>query len=480
MDPNRALGFCLADVLALRSCTICRRHKGVLKRKRSPVHRASQSTRDALFLFLFIAHFVARQMETMTSLAEDGRPIENECQTCLCGTQNGQPSIWPDQTTTGYQMIDIHGRDMATIEKACGNDGHLSDQLPVPDEILSAVLALLKPRDRWRAAGVQRRWYACSGRPDLLEYAKSHACSAGVWWCAVLTGRLDVLKWAFGRGVALGQRSLACEMAARAGHLKVIRWLRRRGFAMGPGTCARAAKGGHLKVLKWALRKGCQWDSSTCTEAASGGHFDILQWARRKGCPWDKWTCIAAAGAGRLDILQWARAEGCPWSKKVCVAAAQGGHLKVLKWARANGCGWHRDVSTPAARGGHLKLLKWARANGCPWNEWICIHAAECGHLKVLKWARRKGMPWDERVCARAAAEGHLDVLQWATRKGCPWGSVVKRAAKYGQIEVLDWAMANGGVWDDDIWRAIQYDGCRRGRVRRWAAANGICVPDKE
>ncbi|AVK75096.1 Ankyrin repeat domain containing protein [Pandoravirus quercus] len=198
-------------------------------------------------------------------------------------------------------------------------DAPTRDGLPVPHEILAAILGHLDPVESVAASRVQRIWKALAPPPAQFDAA------------------------------------YAAQLAAR-GHLSVLQWARQSGCPWDELGCASAAEAGHLEVLQWLRANGCPWDWLTCAYAARGGHIPVLQWAKTNGCTLDASTGSCAAEAGHLDVLQWLYANGCPQHVDACFRAAQGGHLHILRWLRANGCPWdQRTVS--AILGDHIDVL---------------------------------------------------------------------------------------------------------------------------
>ncbi|QBZ80618.1 ankyrin repeat domain containing protein [Pandoravirus celtis] len=302
--------------------------------------------------------------------------------------------------------------------------------LPLPNELLSAVLSFLDPVDSVAASRVQRLWRAFA--PPLCAFGPAYAA----------------------------------QLAAR-GHLDVLQWARTHGCPCDTVAASAAARAGHLHVLQWLYDNKCPWNGDACDEAAKGGHLEVLQWLRANGCPWDPWLCcVRAAEHGHLDVLQWLHANGCPLSESVCIGAAEHGHLDVLQWLCANGCPWDKRVAVRAAAGGHLDVLQWLHANGCAPNADACFAAAMRGHLQVIQWLRANNWPWDHNVCFRAVVNGHLEVLQWLHANGCPWYDGASAcAARCGQWAVLKWLHANGFL--GTLMTSTMTRRVRQGRPRR-------------
>nr|UDO47192.1 ankyrin repeat [Pandoravirus massiliensis] len=128
-------------------------------------------------------------------------------------------------------------------------EGDRGSDLPVPNELLWAILGHLDPVDAVAARWVSRRWKA---------YCAPTAADIGSAYSALLATR---------------------------GHLAVLKWARRNGCPWAKGTCGTAAGAGHLDVLQWIVANGCPWDKDVVIRAAKGGHMKVLRWLKESTCP---------------------------------------------------------------------------------------------------------------------------------------------------------------------------------------------------
>ncbi|AVK75271.1 hypothetical protein pqer_cds_849 [Pandoravirus quercus] len=235
------------------------------------------------------------------------------------------------------------------------------DDIPVPDEILSMILAMVDPVNLVAARWVRKRWRLYAPAPLPL----------------------------------------------------------RRPYMAALAFC------GYLEVAQWARANGCPWSDQVCVGFARCGRIDALHWAKNSGCPWDRRThretCAAVRG-GHTETLEWLWLQGRPLQPHACTSAARGGHLATLQWLRARHCEWDQWTCAAAALGGHAEVIEWARSRGCPWDAWTCANLASVGALETLRWAMAEGCPWDYRVYAFAAENGHWDLIR-AVRRGLLCGT---------------------------------------------------------
>ena len=104
--------------------------------------------------------------------------------------------------------------------------------------------------------------------------------------------------------------------AARGGHLDVLVWLNdtinRLGFWAGAGDCDEAAKIGRLDILQYAYSKGVTITEAAARNAAENGHLHILQWMRSALGASLLLSEVAfqhAARRGQLEVLKWGHTQ---------------------------------------------------------------------------------------------------------------------------------------------------------------------------
>lgn len=186
-------------------------------------------------------------------------------------------------------------------------------------------------------------------------------------------------------------------------------------------VCREAAGTGRLDVLRWAWSRGMRAVRAIPEAAARGGHLATLEWLHARKCTSEN-VCLEAAAAGHIHVLEWARDHEHTWRRDFSSAAARNGHVGVLQWIRANGLTWDCVIYEAAAAGGRVNVLSWLASEGyvehCALTNNVCENAARGPHLEALKWAREHGYPWG-RTCYLASYHGHLELLQWACAHGC-------------------------------------------------------------
>jgi hypothetical protein len=291
------------------------------------------------------------------------------------------------------------------------------------------------------------------GDLNMLKLAHSvlgFPLSSGIFWNAVFSGHLNILKWLH-ENQCPGD-ALSCQVAAEDGHFEVLKWLHKEGYNKLDGdTMSYAAEFGCIKMLQWLHANGCPWGDRTCAAAAGNGHLNVLKWLRDKGCPWD-WTTykLAILGdrqLGNLHVLEWAFANSCPPSGKICSVAAEYNHLDELKWARSHDIPWSGDVCSKAAENRNFEILDWAYANGCPFPDTYesLANAVRHDNEDVLAWFVKRNIGLNSETCAKAALEGDIEFFRWLHLAGCPWDkhSCANAAAK-GHHEILTYARDNG------------------------------------
>ncbi|QBZ81780.1 ankyrin repeat incomplete domain containing protein [Pandoravirus celtis] len=117
-----------------------------------------------------------------------------------------------------------------------------SDALPLPNELLAAVLAHLDPVDCVAASRVQRLW-------RVFVISRAVAFDAAYAAQLAARGHLKVLQWARADGCLCDES--ASTAAARRGHLHILQWLCDNGYPLSAVVPSAAARGGHLAVLQW-------------------------------------------------------------------------------------------------------------------------------------------------------------------------------------------------------------------------------------
>ncbi|RLN54157.1 hypothetical protein BBJ28_00020359 [Nothophytophthora sp. Chile5] len=282
-----------------------------------------------------------------------------------------------------------------------------------------------------------------------------------VSWAAIAAwkGRLDMVKWAYGKITGtLKVASISVVAAAvDGGHLDILMWLFEK--ICGDRPCfsvslSRAVSCGHLNVIEWMLRNQRAVcgppDSLAVAEAARNGRLGILRLLHAYKIDGDpSKTMDFAAGDGHLDTIKWLHVNndsGC--TRSAMDSASKNGFLDGVRWLhenRSEGCS--RDAMDWAAGDGHMEVLQWLAANrteGCSSRatDWAAGH----GHMEVLQWlAANRTEGCSSRAMNDSAGNGHLDIVKWLhinRIEGCTVDAM-DQAAKNGHLEVVEWLHAN-------------------------------------
>jgi len=104
--------------------------------------------------------------------------------------------------------------------------------------------------------------------------------------------------------------------AAHGGHLDVLVWINdtinRLGFWARAGDCDEAAKIGRLDILQYAYSKGVTITEAAARNAAENGHLHILKWMRNALGASVVHAEVAfqhAVRRGQLEVLKWGHAQ---------------------------------------------------------------------------------------------------------------------------------------------------------------------------
>jgi hypothetical protein len=150
---------------------------------------------------------------------------------------------------------------------------------------------------------------------------------------AVLTGRLDLLKWLAKRGIYPDQRN--ANGAAYRGQLEVLKWLAQiRGVYPDQDGTNKAASMGRLEVLKWlAQTRDLYPDQHGISNAVLKGKLEVLKWLVqvRKFYP-DQWNAGRAASRGQLEFLDWLAQLNIYPDRRTVNDAALHNKSEVVEW----------------------------------------------------------------------------------------------------------------------------------------------------
>lgn len=153
------------------------------------------------------------------------------------------------------------------------------------------------------------------------EIIDGNLCIADIWYWALKSGRLDIVK-------ELSSRIEEC-----------------------PGLLEIVAENGHLEMLKWLYDNRKEYYSGRALVlAASNGHFECM-----------KWLYNNSSSIGRLN----SGIEN-PFSKAITMAAGYG-HLNIVKWLYYNTEVYILDpfVLETAKIQNHTKVVNWLENEVC-------------------------------------------------------------------------------------------------------------------
>jgi len=169
---------------------------------------------------------------------------------------------------------------------------------------------------------------------EMFRWHLSH--SGGIWtdtWCsfALVTGNLDLLKWAFQRKytdipstVCTIIASINREIVTAGKLLEMIKWFHSVGFVLNSMVCKKAAEYKDYHMLRWAVDNGGSirfedhigWDipSLYCLtyrpELYVESNMELLKWLISHKFCWDKKAKQMAFDVEMYELLSWAKMNG--------------------------------------------------------------------------------------------------------------------------------------------------------------------------
>nr|UMO80210.1 hypothetical protein [Pandoravirus aubagnensis] len=250
-------------------------------------------------------------------------------------------------------------------------------------------------------------------------------------------GRIDVLKWAWGRiGVDLNtwygddrwtsNRHAAEAMlgAAQCDRRAVVCWLLERATS----DHARALTTfGHEKIILYGLEHGYG-------DVINALHCLQRRVAHRQRCWCPSSVKRRILREGRVDMLALLKDADCDIVSDLGMPdldkVVRKGHESAARWIAAHLKEpkiWAGAIGAAAARG-HLSTVAFAHDSGLgTCTPPFIAHAACNGHLHIVKWASgdnpqhapvRPIAPWyGPHIAYQVAAKGHADVLAWMAQR---------------------------------------------------------------
>lgn len=163
--------------------------------------------------------------------------------------------------------------------------------------------------------------------------------------------------------------------AARTGRIPVLKWTHGQGLALDDLVFREAARHGQLDVFEWSEANGRHWyfsqgNAAMVTTASLNGHVNILEFLLSHGVNRDAFRLCAfyAGTGGQISVLEWLQGKGLSIEDLplCCHNATQYGHVEVLDWLLNHGYLPHPllfAITTEAMASGHRSVVDWAKKN---------------------------------------------------------------------------------------------------------------------
>ena len=139
------------------------------------------------------------------------------------------------------------------------------------------AFALLRP-----STAIRRRGLVCSATQCHRPFAEwvladvEADSDAEFIADAAESGSLELVKWLYGKGYAVGGDALA--NAAASGNVALCKWVSDHGLAPTQSDMEEAVVGGYLHVLEWLLAEGCSCTSEVIERAVRFGGVPVVAW----------------------------------------------------------------------------------------------------------------------------------------------------------------------------------------------------------
>lgn len=152
-------------------------------------------------------------------------------------------------------------------------------------------------------------------RLEVATWLKSKGCplTLNVALQAAANGRVEFIQWIYRvKRRLLIDRDDVCIAAAFSGQLKVLKTLYKLNVCYFSSRAGRAAAAeGQIEVLKWAFRKGLHLDHRMMLEAITWCQLETAQWLRSNGCSGDERALIEAQALSEShpEILEWVESQ---------------------------------------------------------------------------------------------------------------------------------------------------------------------------
>jgi hypothetical protein len=93
--------------------------------------------------------------------------------------------------------------------------------------------------------------------------------------------------------------------AAKSGSLELVKWLYAKGYAVGGKALTNAAASGNLDLCKWVSEKDLVPEQSAMEAAVQGGHVEVLEWLSTTGCRCTSTLLRRAGRIGGVPVAAW-------------------------------------------------------------------------------------------------------------------------------------------------------------------------------
>jgi hypothetical protein len=94
-------------------------------------------------------------------------------------------------------------------------------------------------------------------------------------------------------------------LAAKSGSLELVKWLYARGYAVGGDTLRHAAASGNVELCKWVVDHGLVPTHRAVEAAVRGGHVQVLDWLSTSGCRCTTELLRRAVHIAGVPVVAW-------------------------------------------------------------------------------------------------------------------------------------------------------------------------------
>ena len=174
-----------------------------------------------------------------------------------------------------------------------------------PNEIQNYILSFIEPDWHHIIMSVSRLWYHLIAEQRRLLNIDCYTRRTPIYICVQ---SISILKWA----------------------------LEKQGLPKNKLICKYAILTGQLEVLKWARSINCEWDLWSCMYAVRSKNIEILKWVHNNGCPWGWWTIVETIEQDNINMLKWLYSQKCPCGKLAYNRALSLHKYQIAQWIANN------------------------------------------------------------------------------------------------------------------------------------------------